>query len=124
LARTFGKALWKSPLVKHFEKSHYTPKPFVTKQFFPKALSDYTQITKALWDYAQIPKALCDYTQIRIYPEQSCPMNLNDKANIPAAQIAVEQFNHGGKYPGCYCHTTALGKLTFIEFKITDAARR
>ena len=47
-------------------------------------------------------------------------MNLNDNANIPAARVTVEQFTHGGKYPGCYCHTTALGKLTFIIFKITD----
>ena len=47
-------------------------------------------------------------------------MNLNGNANIPAARVTVEQFTHGGKYPGCYCHTTALGKLTFIIFKITD----
>ena len=85
-----------------------------------KALWDYTQIAKALWNYTQITKALWDYTQIRTYPEQSCPMNLNGNANIPAARVTVEQFTHGGKYPGCYCHTTALGKLTFIIFKITD----
>ena len=50
-------------------------------------------------------------------------MNLNGNANIPAARVTVEQFTHGGKYPGCYCHTTALGKLTFIIFKITDVLR-
>ena len=46
-------------------------------------------------------------------------MNLNGNANIPAARVTAEQFTHGGKYPRCNCHTTALGKLTFIIFKIT-----
>ena len=103
LGKPFGKALWESPFRKPFWGN-----PF-GKALWESPLGK--PFRKALWE-SPLKKAI--FTQS---PLGLCPPRYIPRAMLPNQSKCHGEFTHGGKYPGCLCHTTAVVKLYLDYFE-------